>query len=66
MQPKPKKGYTISEMGKPQKLSDRTMRQKEMSNQLNKLMAERKKKGGVSNLSEWPSTPKGLYKTKKK
>jgi len=66
MQPKPKKGYAISEMGKPQKLSDRAMRQKEMSKELNKFLQERKKKGGPINLSEWPSTPKGLYKTKKK
>jgi len=60
----PKKGYMLGESGKVQKTSDIKMREKKMAEELSKIAAERKKKGGPANLSDWPR-PKGLYKPKK-
>ena len=36
-----------------------------MTKSLESIRKERVKKGGPSSLSEWPATPKGLYKKKK-
>ena len=36
-----------------------------MTKSLESIRKERMKKGGPSSLSEWPTTPKGLYKKKK-
>lgn len=35
-----------------------------MAKSLDQMRKERMKKGGPSSLSEWPVTPKGLYKKK--
>jgi hypothetical protein len=37
-----------------------------MTKSLESMRKERMKKGGPSSLSQWPATPKGLYKSKKK
>lgn len=62
MQQPKKPKMVMSESGKPQRLSDRTARAKAMAAELNKIAAERVKKGGPMNLSQWPS--KGLTKKK--
>jgi hypothetical protein len=55
MQPKPKKkGYSDKEITAG------------MAKSLESIRKERMMKGGPSNLSKWPSSSKGLYKTKKK
>lgn len=36
-----------------------------MTKSLESIRKERVKKGGPSSLSQWPATPKGLYKKKK-
>jgi ethanolamine utilization cobalamin adenosyltransferase len=53
MQPKPaKKMYSEKEV------------KAGMAKSLDQMRKERMKKGGPSSLSEWPVTPKGLYKKK--
>jgi len=54
MQPKPKKGYTVSESGKPMKKSEQMMRANAMAKELTALAAQRAAKGGVKNMSQVP------------
>jgi hypothetical protein len=57
MQQKPKQ---------PVKMFSKQQVEKGMTKSLESIRKERVKKGGPSSLSEWPATPKGLYKSKKK
>lgn len=54
-----------SEMGKPQSLADRKMREDGMVKSLNAIAKDRMKAGGMGNLNAGPST-KGLKYGKKK
>lgn len=59
------KNVIRGEMGKSNKAAIEQAK-KGMAKELEKMRMDRMKKGGPSSLSEWPATPKGLYKSKKK
>jgi hypothetical protein len=54
-----------SEMGKPQSMADRKMREAGMVNSLNAIAKDRAKAGGMANMNAGPSTKTIKYGKKK-
>lgn len=60
-----KKIMVKSEMGKPQSMADRKMRESGMVNSLNAIAKDRVKAGGMANMNAGPSTKTVKYGKKK-